>query len=205
MSQPESWENVCCRCGSDVKDNVHPGKRACHITCGPCLYPDNPKCASCEVVGHCRLALDFLKSLNSNAVEKGYYFGGQLNGEETLYHTLAFTDGQQRLVKELGEKQYLEELKKAGSIVPTPASRFLPGLPRDSNIGWTRITLTKPVEKEWIAAISMALGVKAKSEDNLHITVRGQKERVRKAVEMFYQLQMLFELKSKQTTKNTQN
>jgi len=130
MSQPESWENVCCRCGSDVKENVHPGRRACHITCGPCLYPDNPKCASCEVVGHCRLALDFLKSLNLNEAEKGYFFSEQLNGEETIYHTLAFTDGQQRLVNELGEKQYLEELKKTSTSVPPPWSQdFFPVCP----------------------------------------------------------------------------
>ncbi len=113
MSKPESWENVCCRCNSEVKKMTHPGKRACHVTCGPCLYPDNPKCASCEIVGHCRLALDYLKSLNGAEVEKGQYFNEQLTGEETLYHTLSFVDAQQNLVKELGEEQYLEELKKA--------------------------------------------------------------------------------------------
>jgi len=102
MSKPESWENVCCRCNSEVKKMTHPGKRACHVTCGPCLYPDNPKCASCEIVGHCRLALDYLKSLNGAEVEKGQYFNEQLTGEETLYHTLSFVDAQQNLVKELG-------------------------------------------------------------------------------------------------------
>ncbi len=110
MSEPESWENVCCRCEGDVKEAISPGKRACHVTCGPCLYPDNPKCASCEIVGHCRLALDHFKSLKE--VAKGRYFNDQLTGEETLYHTLSFVDAQQHLVKELGEKRYLEELKK---------------------------------------------------------------------------------------------
>ena len=112
MSKPESWENVCCRCDSDVKETIYPGKRACHVTCGSCLYPDNPKCSSCEIVGHCRLALDHFKSVQG--VEKGRYFNEQLTGEETLYHTLEFINGQQHLVNELGEKQYLEELKKEG-------------------------------------------------------------------------------------------
>jgi len=197
MSRPESWENECCRCGSDVKENAYPGRRACHLTCGPCFYPDNPKCASCEIVTHCRLALDYLKSFKPEGIESGFYFGEQLTGEETLYHTLAFINGQQSLVNELGEKQYLEELKKANSTIQTPEPRIVPGLPRDSNIGWTRIALTKPISREWVEVISRVLGVKAKLEDSLHIEVRGKKKSVQKAVEMFFQLQILLQLQSK--------
>lgn len=115
MSAPESWENKCCRCDSDVKEILYPGKRACHVTCGPCLYPDNPKCASCEIVGHCRLALDYLKSLRSHVVKKRFYFNEQLTGEETLYHTLNFVDAHQHLLNTIGEKKYLEILKEANS------------------------------------------------------------------------------------------
>jgi len=115
MSKPESWENVCCRCNNDARDTIHPGKRACHVTCGPCLYPDNLKCSSCEIVGHCRLALEDLKNNNHDGVEKGFYFNEQLTGEETLYHALEIINGQQRLVNQLGEEQYLEELKKANT------------------------------------------------------------------------------------------
>jgi len=114
MFKPESWENVCCRCGSDVKVNPYPGKRACHITCGPCLYPDDwTKCNSCEIVSHCTYALNYLKSLKPNGVKKGCYFEEQLTGEETLYHTLQFVNAQQRLAKAFGEKKYLETLKRA--------------------------------------------------------------------------------------------
>jgi|GEM_PF-1337077 len=118
MSKPESWENVCCRCDSDVKEITHPGKRACHVTCGPCLYPDNPKCASCEIVGHCRLALEYLKGLKPNGIKKGCFFNEQLTGEETLYHTLEIINGQQSLINKLGEKRYLKELKKANTNNP---------------------------------------------------------------------------------------
>jgi len=113
LSAPESWENKCCRCEGDVKEILHPGKRACHVTCGPCLYPDNPKCATCEIVGHCRLALDYLKSLNSSGFERGCYFEEQLSGEETLYHTLDFVNAQQHLMDTIGEKRYLDTLKVA--------------------------------------------------------------------------------------------
>jgi len=144
MSKPESWENICCRCGADVKDNIHPGRRACHITCGPCLYPDNPKCASCEVVGHCRLALDYLRSLKPEEAEKGFFYGEQLTGEETLYHTLEFTNAQQNLVNELGQKKYMRKLKKAGKGTPNLSPVFVPGIPRDNRVSWMRITMTKP-------------------------------------------------------------
>lgn len=117
MSVSESWENKCCRCEGDVlsKEALRPGKRACHVTCGPCLYPDNPKCATCEIVGHCRLALDYLKSLQPNGIKKGCYFEEQLSGEETLYHALDFVNAQQTLVNTIGEKKYLNTLKQANS------------------------------------------------------------------------------------------
>jgi len=124
MSKPESWENVCCRCNSEVKKMTYPGKRACHVTCGPCLYPDNPKCASCEIVGHCRLALDYLRSLND--AEKGQYFNEQLTGEETLYHSLSFVNAQQQLVEKLGEERYLEELKERVQKFPTVRTANIP-------------------------------------------------------------------------------
>jgi hypothetical protein len=119
MSQSESWENVCCRCNEDAKVNPHPGKRACHITCGPCLYPEDwDKCSSCEILSHCMYALNYLKSLKLNGVKKGCYFNGQLTGEETLYHTLSFVNAHQNLIKTIGEKEYLKDLKKENARSP---------------------------------------------------------------------------------------
>jgi len=115
LSASESWENKCCRCEGDVKETLSPGKRACHITCGPCLYPDNPKCASCEIVGHCRLALDYLKNLDPEGFKRGSFFAEQLSGEETLYHALDFVNAQQNIVNTLGERKYLVSLEKANS------------------------------------------------------------------------------------------
>jgi len=129
----ESWENICCRCGSDVKESQHPGKRACHVTCGPCFYPDNPKCASCEIVGHCRLALDYLKSLKPNGVQKGKFFKEQLSGDETMYHTLDFVNAHQSLVKKIGKKKYIQTLEKVNAQKP----EFIgspPSLPKDFKI-----------------------------------------------------------------------
>jgi hypothetical protein len=119
MSESESWENNCCRCGDEVKVDLHPGKRACHLTCGPCLYPEDwSKCASCEIVGHCEYALSYLKNLKSNGVKKGCYFNEQLTGEENLYHVLAFVNSHQDLARTQGEKRYLENLKRVNSASP---------------------------------------------------------------------------------------
>jgi len=119
MAESKSWENECCRCEGDlqaVQANLHPGKRACHLTCGPCLYPEDwSKCNSCEIVGHCTYALSYLRSLKPNGIKKGCYFKEQLTGEETLYHTLQFVNAHQNLMKTSGEKKYLEELRKSNS------------------------------------------------------------------------------------------
>jgi len=90
-------------------------------------------------------------------------------------------------------KDWISELDKAerGELRETPSagSKFVPGLPRNSNIGWTRITLSRPIPKERIEVISKMLGVVVKPENSLHFVVHGEKKTVKKAVEMLYQLQ----------------
>jgi hypothetical protein len=58
--------------------------------------------------------LDHLKGLKDN-VKKGCYFEQQLSGEETLYHTINFVNGQEQLIKRAGEEAYVENLKKANA------------------------------------------------------------------------------------------
>lgn len=119
MSEYETWEDKCCRCEGDTKANLYPGKRACHITCGPCLYPEDwGKCVSCELVGHCRYALDHLRSVKLDGLRKGCYFQEQLSGDESLYHTLNFVNGQERFLRETGERAYLERLQRTNAKSP---------------------------------------------------------------------------------------
>jgi len=90
-------------------------------------------------------------------------------------------------------KDWISEIDRAerGELreIPTVPPRFVPGLPRNSSIGWTRITLSKPVAKERVEEISRMLGVMVKPENSLHFVVRGEKKSVKRAVEMLYQLQ----------------
>jgi hypothetical protein len=77
------------------------------------MYPEDwGKCASCEIVGHCAYALDYLKSLKPNGLKKGCFFQEQLTGEESLYHTLNFVNGQQNVMRGTDERTYLEHLKR---------------------------------------------------------------------------------------------
>jgi len=103
-----SWEYKGCRAETD--GDPYPGKRACHLTCNPCLQPENwPNCNDCEVVGHCKAALDRIKS---SSLERGHYYNGQLTGEESLYHVLRFVNTQQNIIKEMGKERYVKELKQ---------------------------------------------------------------------------------------------
>jgi len=90
-------------------------------------------------------------------------------------------------------KDWISELDRAerGEIkeVPAVGPRFVPGLPRNNSIAWTRITLSKPVPKERVEEIARMLGVMVKPENSVHFVVRGEKKTVKKAVEMLYQLQ----------------
>jgi Arc/MetJ-type ribon-helix-helix transcriptional regulator len=90
-------------------------------------------------------------------------------------------------------KDWITELDKAerGELKEVPATglRFVPGLPRNNDIGWTRVTLSRPIPRERVEEISKQLGVMVKPENSLHFVVRGEKKTVKKAVEMLYQLQ----------------
>jgi len=90
-------------------------------------------------------------------------------------------------------KDWITEIDKAerGELqeIPAVGPKFVTGLPRNSNIGWTRITLSKPIAKEKVEEISRMLNVEVTPENSLHFIVRGEKKTVKKAVEMLYKLQ----------------
>ena len=90
-------------------------------------------------------------------------------------------------------QEWISEIDRAerGELreIPTVGPKFVPGLPRNSSIGWTRITLSKPVPKERVEEIARVLRVMVTPENSIHFVVRGEKKTVKKAVEMLYQLQ----------------
>ncbi len=70
-----------------------------------------------------------------------------------------------------------------------PAPKFVPGLPKDLDKGWMRLTLTKPVDKESALEISKQFGVITTFNNDFQMIVKGEKNLVRKAVQMIYRLQ----------------
>lgn len=90
-------------------------------------------------------------------------------------------------------KDWISELDRAerGELreAPPGGPRFVPGLPKDNAVAWTRITLSKPVSRDKVEEISKLLGVSVKAENSLHFVVRGERKTVKKAVEMLYDLQ----------------
>jgi Arc/MetJ-type ribon-helix-helix transcriptional regulator len=90
-------------------------------------------------------------------------------------------------------QEWIIELDKAerGELrdIPSGGPKFVPGLPRNNDVGWTRVTLSKPVPRERVEEISKTFGVAVRPENSLHFVVRGDKKTVKKAVEMLYELQ----------------
>jgi len=90
-------------------------------------------------------------------------------------------------------KDWIDKIDKAerGELVEPPPVRpkFVPGLPKDVDKGWTRITLSKPIAKEKVQEIAKLFGVAIKFEDDLRVIIRGEKKPVRKAVQMLYKMQ----------------
>ena len=92
-------------------------------------------------------------------------------------------------------KDWINKVDKAeyGELVEPPYGKpsFVSGLTKDVDVskGWTLITLSKPIDKEKVQEFSKFFGVAINFEDDLRVVIRGEKEPVRKAVQMLYALQ----------------
>jgi len=86
---------------------------------------------------------------------------------------------------ERGELRHIAPSLPSVSGVP----KFVSGLPRVPEKGWTRITLLKPIAEEKVEDISRQLGVATEFEGDLRIIVKGGQEQVMKAAKMIYHLQ----------------
>lgn len=94
-------------------------------------------------------------------------------------------------VSEEYARDWIDEIDRAerGELRESPSSgpTFMPGLPKDNGMGWTRVTLPRPIDRERADEISKLLGVTVKQENSVHLVVHGEKKAVKKAVELLYQ------------------
>jgi len=84
----------------------------------------------------------------------------------------------------------LDEAERADlQIITSSTYTFVPGLPKDPETEWVRLTLLKPIAKEEAEEISKKFGVTTEFTSDSQLVVRGDKNSVREAVRVLYQLQ----------------
>ena len=85
----------------------------------------------------------------------------------------------------------IDEAERGGvATITHVVSKFVPGLPKDPDKGWIRLTLLKPIVKEKVKEISNQFGVTTEFEKDSQIIIKGGKESVKKAVRILYRLQL---------------
>ncbi|KPV62228.1 MAG: hypothetical protein AOA65_1999 [Candidatus Bathyarchaeota archaeon BA1] len=60
-------------------------------------------------------------------------------------------------------------------------SSFVPGLPKDLEKGWIRLTLPKPIAEERVQDIAEQFSVMIEFQDDVHIVISGGKTVVKRA------------------------
>jgi len=74
-------------------------------------------------------------------------------------------------------------------IITSSVYTFVPGLPKNLETEWVRLTLSKPIAKEKAQEIAKEFGVTTEFTDDSQLVVKGDKNSVKKAVRVLYQLQ----------------
>ena len=69
-------------------------------------------------------------------------------------------------------------------------SEFVPGLPRDVEEGWVRLTIQKPIGEERVQDVAEQFGVIVEFKDEFHMIISGRKASVKKAVKDVYELSL---------------
>lgn len=85
----------------------------------------------------------------------------------------------------------IDEAERGGvATITHVVSNFVPGLPKDPDKGWIRLTPLKPIANEKVQQISSRFGVTTEFEKDCQIIIKGEKESVKKAARILYRLQL---------------
>ncbi|MFB0501582.1 MAG: DUF2096 family protein [Candidatus Bathyarchaeia archaeon] len=96
-----------------------------------------------------------------------------------------------RVSEKYGRKwvNLLDEAERADlQIMTSPAYTFVPDLPKNPQTEWVRLTLSKPIAKEKAREISQQFGVTTEFTGDSQLVVKGDRNSVKKAVRVLYQL-----------------
>jgi len=69
-------------------------------------------------------------------------------------------------------------------------SSFVPGLPKDLEKGWIRLTLPKPLAEERVQDVAEQFGAIIEFEDDFHVVIRGRKTLVKKVAQGIHDLSL---------------
>ncbi len=78
------------------------------------------------------------------------------------------------------------EVEDAEQRMAYDESHFFPGLPRNSSIGWARLTLQQPIGEGRVQDVAEQFGVLVEFEDDFHLVFEGEPSLVKKALADVY-------------------
>jgi len=92
-------------------------------------------------------------------------------------------------------KDWMDKIDKAeraelNYVMVHSVSSFVPGLPKDLEEGWMRLTLPKPVAEERVQDVAEQFGVIIEFEDDFHIVIHGRKTLVKKVAQDIHDLSL---------------
>jgi len=92
-------------------------------------------------------------------------------------------------------RNWMSEIDKAeraelNSVMIHTPSEFVPGLPRDVEEGWIRLTLPRSMAEERVQDVAEQFGVIIEFEDEFRLIIRGRIMSVRKATKDIYNLSL---------------
>lgn len=116
---------------------------------------------------------------------------------QDLHHSLEIIKGKLAAAALKASENYakkwinlLDEAERADlQIITRPGYTFVPGLPKAPEMEWVRLTLSKPIANEKAQEISKQFGVTTEFTGDSQLVVRGDKNSVKKAIQVLYQLQ----------------
>ena len=90
-------------------------------------------------------------------------------------------------------RDWMKKIDKAeraelNSVMIHTPSEFVPGLPRDLETEWVRLTLQKPIAEERAQDVAEQFGVIIEFENDFQVVIRGKRTSVKKAAKDIYEL-----------------
>lgn len=82
-----------------------------------------------------------------------------------------------------------ERAELSSVMIHTP-SEFVPGLPRDLEKGWVRLTLQNPIAEERVQDVAEQFGVIIEFKNDFHIVISGGRNSVKRAARDIYELSL---------------